>query len=62
MVHRIVQQTGDYIEISQRGSLDADYWEKFRIPLYEAWRDFSDSMVQRPGLGDLEFLAAAVAI
>ena len=59
VIHRMGQQTGDYIEISQRGSLDADYWEKFRVILNEAWRDFSDAMVRLPGLGDSELLRSA---
>ena len=59
VVYRMGQQTGDYIEISQRGSLDNEYWEKFRIILNEAWHEMSDAMVPLPALGDASLLQAA---
>lgn len=57
-VYRMGQQTGDYLEISQRGSLDAEYWEKFRVILNDAWHDMSDAMVPLPVLADVMLLQA----
>ena len=59
IIHRMGQQTGDYIEISQRGSLDDEYWERFRVMLNEAWLEMSDVMIPLPQLGDVSLLEAA---
>jgi hypothetical protein len=59
IIHRMGQQTSDYVEISQRGSLDGEYWERFRVMLNDAWLEMSDAMVPLPQLGDVSLLEAA---
>lgn len=59
LTHTLGHQTGDYMEVSMRGSLDADHWEALREPLMKAWIQFSDAATPLPGLGDAQLFNAA---
>ena len=64
--HWLGQLTADYMEFSNRGSLDEDAWEKFRIAFHGGWREFSDASVRLPALARIfragEGLARAAAL